>query len=121
MSKYFSGVDFPELEPSPERSTPDNSAFATEIEWDGIVADIRRMMRSVESGESNIVKQAIMLTNTPLHKALTTLVETPTLDTLRQVLKLAEQDINLRFRRECINILRQNVKLNVIMKENGVE
>jgi hypothetical protein len=119
--EYFNSVEFPELEPKPEPEPADATDPATEVEWDGILTEVRRMIAAVKSGESNIIRRAVDLNNAPINKTLKALAERPSTPTMVEFLKIAEQDINVRFRRECVLLFKQNSKLKELMEGRNIE
>ena len=119
--EYFTGVEFPELEPAPEPEELPKDDPATKVEWDTILTELRRMIAAVESGDSNIVKHAIDVSKAPINKVLKNLADKPTTDHMVAFLKVAQQDINLRFRRECVLLFKQNEKLKKLIEEKNIE
>lgn len=119
-NQYFKSVEFPELEEKKEVKTPVVDPIKG-VEWDSIIMELRRMLSAIESGESNIVKFAINLGNSPVSKAISSLSEDPSVHNLKRVLVTAQQDVNSRFRRECLMVMKGNNKLNEFIKENNLE
>lgn len=109
MSKYFQGVEFPELikEKVPEQKVPDD--FPDDFQK--YLPDFRRLLEAVEGGQSTISKMPIDLSRSPVRPALGRLAYAPSPVTLRIFLDIVEQEINLRARRELLSILNQNKKI----------
>lgn len=120
-NRYFDGVSFPELEPEPEPEPVDTTDPATKVEWEPILTELRRMIAAVGSGESNIVRRAIDLKNAPVNKALEALAERPSTPAVIRFLNSAGQDVNRRFRQECVLLFKQNAKLKELMEGQNIE
>ena len=109
MSKYFEGVDFPELRKEKASAEPVPDAFPDDFEK--YLVEFRRMLQAIEEGQSAITRGAINLTKAPVKAALERLAKAPGAATLRMFLDMSQQDINLRARREFLIILNQNKKV----------
>lgn len=121
MSKYFEGVDFPELE-EPVVEEVDKTDPCTEIEWTPLMTEVRRMISAIQTGQSLIVRGAIqILPNSPVYKAIEGLEQAPSLKSLRNFVKIAEQDLNTRFKQEVLKVFKQTKAVAEILEENGID
>jgi hypothetical protein len=122
--EYYTPVEFPELEEPKEVKIVKDPL--PKVEWTSIMTEVRRMICAIESGLSQIVPGAMQVTNTsgaptPLTKCIAVLEVSPSEEALRQFLKIAQQDINMRFRQECVKIFNQHVELKKFMEVNNIE
>jgi len=118
-SRFFTPVEFPELE-EPEEEKPKEDPLK-DVDITPIMTEIRRMIKAVETGASTITKGALILKDQPIWKSIEGLEDTPSVETLRHFLNIAEQDINTRFRREAILIFKRDDVLKKAIEENGLE
>ncbi len=121
MSKYFEGVDFPELEePKPVPAPPKDAC--TEVDWTPLMTEVRRMIAAIGTGQSLIVRGAVTVPpNSPLFKAIEGLEQVPSLDSLKHFLKIAEQDLTTRFKQEVLKVFHQTKAVDTILKENEID
>ena len=118
--KYFSGIDFPELEqPIPVITAPIENDLEG-IDWTTLLGDIGQMISAVGTGESEITPHPLDLKNAPIWKALKSLKDAPSKKTLANFLDIARQDVNNRFRSECIRVFHQVEKLKKFMEDNKI-
>jgi len=101
MSKYFQGVEFPELETPPAAAAPltaDEAKAKDEmVEFHRIVM---RMLDSVRSGESQLAP-GLQLRGSGLLNAIERMRSSPTRENVLEFLSVARQDVNHRFAQEC--------------------
>jgi UDP-N-acetyl-D-mannosaminuronate dehydrogenase len=109
VKKYYEDVEFSEL--------AEKEVAATDAETDDSLTgesmtvsmtEVRRMIRAIGSGESDISKIPLMLKNAPFLNALSFLEARPSKANLLSFLELAQQDVNTRFKNECELIFKQN-------------
>ena len=103
---YYEGIEFPELEEKPEAKPTNEGDRLEKVDFSTAMTDIRRMMRAIESGQSDLRRGSLLLDKAPMKTAAAHLENMPSEDNLRNFLDLCEQDINSRFRLEAEKIFK---------------
>jgi len=118
MSKYFTPVEFPELEKEVLITPILEDKFPVEVT--PYIVIFQRLLKAIESGESGICG-SISLNKSPIHLTLTRFGYFPCKFTLINFLNTLQQEVNTRARQEAINILKNGNKvLENYLKEIGV-
>lgn len=117
MNKFFSEVDFSELEEKPQKTKVNKDDPLSGVETTVLMTDIRKMISAIENGQSHLVKGALDLNKTPVKTAVQKLEDFPSTESLMNFLNTAQQDVNRRFRQEVELILKQNNKFKEVIEE----
>lgn len=118
MSKYFTPVDFPELEKEILITPVVEDKFPVEVT--PFIVVFQRLLKAIESGESGICG-SISLDKSPIHLALAKFNYFPCKLTLINFLNILQQEVNTRARQEAINTLKNGDKvLEKYLKDIGV-
>lgn len=118
-NRFFEGIEFPELEEAKAPEPVDTTDPLASHDFTNLLTEVRRMIVAVESGQS-LIARATSLKGAPIHKAIESLEQSPSLIAFIHFLKIAEQDVNLRFRRECVKLFEGDEKVKTVMEEKNV-
>ena len=119
MSRFFNGVEFPELEKVPEL-TREKSSDTFPDDFQPYLTEFNKFLSAIEAGTSAI-SRAVSLEKSTVRTALTRLANDPNASNLKSFLLAAEQDVNRRFKLELITILIQNKKVEKFINEKMAE
>lgn len=118
MSKYFTPVDFPELEKAVSITPVLEDKFPVEVT--PFIVVFQRLLKAIESGESGICG-SVSLNKSPIHLALARFSYFPCKLTLINFLNTLQQEVNTRARQEAINTLKNgNPILEKYLTDIGV-
>lgn len=118
MSKYFTPVEFPELEKEVLITPVLEDKFPVDVT--PFIVVFQRLLKAIESGESGICG-SISLNKSPVHLALTRFSYFPCKITLINFLNILQQEVNMRAKQEAINTLKNGNKiLEEYLKNIGV-
>ncbi len=121
MKEYYDLVPFPELEknePIKEKEVPTIKISQKNI--DSIKDEILKMIRAVESGQSDICGPKIIGKNSPLWKVLDNLNTSVTPTTFINLLNILEQELGRRFKLETVNIMLTYADIQKFITENKI-
>lgn len=105
MKEYYKGVAFPELDKPIEIKKDElHIAKISQNNLDNIKDEILKMIRAVESGQSDICGARIISKNSPLWKVIDGFFNTPTPESFNKFFTILEQELGRRFRLEAMNV-----------------